>query len=373
MTTTELPIEQKDLKIVVPVGPWRPPANSVLTILLAIASAVAGMLAILAAWQLPPFATAVVSTENAYIRGRTMIISPQVSGYISEIKSQDYERVEQGQALFRIDDRVYRQKVAEAQANLDVANANLANNEQLVAERNADIASANAMIESANAQLAKTSADLARANQLVTQGTVSYSTFDTARAAEGSARASLSAAKAGRESARQGLRSAEVNANALQSQVESAMALLELAKIDLGYTIVSAPERGELSDIGARVGQYVTNGTQLVFLVPDTRWVIANYKEAQTAAIRPGQKAWFTVDALDGGRFSGIVERLSPAAGSEFSVLRTDNAIGNFTKIPQRISVRIKIDPGQPDIERLRPGMSVEASVDTSASGGSQE
>lgn len=372
MTNLEQIMERTDAKIVVPSGSWRPPANSIITILLVIGLAGGGMLAILAAWSLPPFATSVVSTENAYIRGRTTIISPQVSGYISEIAAQDYDKVKQGQALFRIDDRVYRQKVAQAQANLDVAGANLANNVQLVAQREADIATADATIENANAQLVKTSADLARATQLVARGTVSYSDLDTARAAEGSARASLSAAKAGRESARQALRSAEVNANALQSQVESAKALLELAKIDLGYTVVSAPEHGELSDVGARVGQFVTNGTQLVFLVPDTRWVTANYKEAQTAAIKPGQNSWFKVDALDGARFSGTVERLSPAAGSEFSVLRTDNAIGNFTKIPQRISVRIKIDPDQPGLDRLRPGMSVEAYVDTSTGDGPQ-
>jgi multidrug resistance efflux pump len=117
-----------------------------------------------------------------------------------------------------------------------------------------------------------------------------------------------------------------------------------------------------------RLGQYVTNGTQLLSLVPAELWVIANFKEAQTGRMAPGQAASVTVDALAGARLTGRVERLSPAAGSEFAVLKPDNATGNFVKVPQRIGVRIVIDPGQPMSERLRPGMSVEARVDTRSS-----
>jgi len=120
-----------------------------------------------------------------------------------------------------------------------------------------------------------------------------------------------------------------------------------------------------LGEVGVRLGQYVTNGTQLTTLVPPDLWVIANYKEAQTAYVAVGQQASFTVDALDGTRFMGRVERLSPATGSEFAVLKPDNATGNFVKVPQRIGVRIAIDPDQTMMARLRPGMSVEAVVDT--------
>ena len=121
-----------------------------------------------------------------------------------------------------------------------------------------------------------------------------------------------------------------------------------------------------MGEVGVRLGQYVTNGTQLMSLVPVDRWVIANYKEAQTAHMAPGQRASFRVDALAGARFTGHVERLSPAAGSEFAVLKPDNATGNFVKVPQRIGVRIAIDPGQRLAPRLRPGMSVVSRVDTS-------
>lgn len=354
-------------RTVEPGASWHPPMHSIVTLVLICTVALIGAMSVLAAWHLPPFSTVIESTENAYIRGQTTIISPQVSGYIHEIAVQDYDNVKAGQTLIKIDQSVYKQQVAEAQANVDVATSNLANNAQLVAQRQADVATAGAKIESAKAQLVKTAADLTRANELVSKGSFSVSELDTARAAQDSAKAAVTEAIAGNESAEQALRSAQVNAQVLQSQVESAKAQLQLATINLGYTTVVAPDTGRLSDVGARLGQYVTSGTELMFLVPQVQWVIANYKEGQTNNIRPGQKAWFMVDALGGEKFTGKVERLSPATGSEFSVLRTDNAIGNFTKIPQRISVRIMIDPGQPQIDRLRPGMSVETDVDTAS------
>ncbi|WP_313555914.1 HlyD family secretion protein [Agrobacterium cavarae] len=323
------------------------------------------MAAILVAWQLPPFSTSVVKTDNAYVRGRTTIISPQVTGYISEIAVRDYSAINRGDVVLRIDDRVYKAQVAAARADLDIAVSNLANNQQAIAQRRLDIATAEAKISSAGAQLVKADADFKRASQLADKGSGSISTEDAARAALGVATAALQEADAGRGSAEQALKAAEVNKAALEANVESARARLQLAEINLGYTTVTAPEDGRLSDVTAHLGQYVTNGSQLTFLVPKARWVVANFKEAQSGAVRPGQRAWFFVDALAGSRFEGTVEDISPAAGSEFSVLRTDNAIGNFTKIPQRIAVRIKIDPNQPGIERLGPGMSVEAHVDT--------
>ena len=140
---------------------------------------------------------------------------------------------------------------------------------------------------------------------------------------------------------------------------------LRLAEIDLDNTIIRAPEDGQVGEVGVRLGQYVTNGVQLLSLVPPERWVIANFKEAQTRRVRPGQPAVLSVDALGGARFKGHVERLSPAAGSEFAVLKPDNATGNFVKVPQRLGVRIAIDPGEALAARLRPGMSVEARIDT--------
>lgn len=179
-------------------------------------------------------------------------------------------------------------------------------------------------------------------------------------------------AQAARRSADEDVRSVIVNRDALTAAVANARAALKLAEIDLANTRILAPQDGQLGEIGVRLGQYVTPGTQLMQLVPHRVWVVANFKESQTAGIRPGQAAWFRVDALDGKTLRGRVERLSPATGSEFSVIKTDNATGNFTKVAQRLPVRIALEPGRDEAERalvarLRPGMSVEATVDTAS------
>ena len=194
---------------------------------------------------------------------------------------------------------------------------------------------------------------------------VSLRERDQAVATLKQAEAALQQAEAQRTIAREQARSVTVNRGSLEAAVENARAAQRLAEIDLANTVITAPRDGTISDVGVRVGQYVTAGTQLMFLVPPTVWVIANFKEAQTAHMAPGQPATVKVDALGGATLRGRVERLAPAAGNEFSVIKPDNATGNFIKVPQRISVRIALDGNQPLVARLRPGMSVEASVDT--------
>ena len=316
------------------VGPaahvWRPPRKRFGTIVLIVLLATGAMLAVLTAWNLPPFAGGVERTDNAYVRGLTMNIAPQVSGYVVAVEVRDYEQVHDGQVLARIDDRIYKARVAAARATLSAQLAGLAN---------------------ARAQLSRARADMARVDDLVSDGSVSMRERDQTLAALRQAEAQARQANGGQGS--------------FEAQVDVARAQLELAQIDLEHTVITAAANGQVSEIGVRVGQYVTNGTQLMALVPADRWVIANFKEAQVAAIVPGQQATFTVDALNGTRFTGRVERLAPAAGSEFAVLKPDNATGNFVKVPQRIGVRIAIDAGQHLASRLAPGMSVEAVVDT--------
>lgn len=344
---------------------WRPPRFSPQATVAIVTVAVAGMLAVLYAWHLWPFTSAVERTENAFVRGKTTIISPQVSGYVTKVLVSDYDQVKAGQPLLIIDDNVYRQRIDQARAALDSAIANLANSDQSARSREAALAAQQAGVGNAQAQLARARADMARVDDLVTDGSLSLRERDQTRAALQQAEAGLKQAQAGSRIAGEDIRTVAVGRGALRAAVESARAALRLAEIDLGHTVIRAPEAGQLSDIGVRTGQYVTNGTQLLFLVPPHPWVIANYKEAQTAHMRIGQAVRFSVDALGGEKLDGHVERMSPAAGSEFAVLKPDNATGNFTKVPQRISVRISIDPGQPLAERLRPGMSVETRVDT--------
>lgn len=342
---------------------WSPARRGPVATILLILIALLAALLILRAWHLPPFAGASEQTENAYVRGRTTVIAPQVSGYVTQVLVHDYQTVKRGQILVRIDDRVYRGRVAVARANLGNALAALANNRQAHASRSAGLQSQGAGLAGARAQWLRAQADLARIDDLVNDGSVSRRERDQAVAALAQAEAAVRQSVAGNEIARQDIRTVEVGREGLEAQVEAARAALTLAEIDLGHTVIRAPEDGQLGEIGVRLGQYVTNGSQLFSLVPGERWIIANYKEAQTAHVRPGQRARFTVDALGGRSFTGRVADLSPAAGSEFAVLKPDNATGNFVKVPQRIGVRVLIDANQPDLDRLRPGMSVELSI----------
>ena len=346
---------------------WSPARRSRLATLAVVVVALAAVLVILRAWHLPPFSTAVETTENAYVRGRTTVIAPQVSGYVVEVLAQDYAQVKPGDLLVRIDDRIYRARVDVAKANLANAEAALANSRQAHAAREAGLHGQTAGLAGARAQLLRAQADLARIDDLVKDGSVSKRERDQAVAARVQAEAQVRQSLATSEIARQDIRTVAVGREGLEAQVEAARAQLLLAEIDLDHTQIRAPEAGQLGEIGVRLGQYVTNGSQLFSLVPAERWVIANFKEAQTARMRPGQTARFSVDALGGQSFTGRVTQLSPAAGSEFAVLKPDNATGNFVKVPQRIGVRVAIDPGQQEAERLRPGMSVELGVDTAS------
>jgi len=346
---------------------WRPPRLSGRATAILVLIAAIGIVAVLLAWRLPPFDTAAVSTDNAYVRGRTTVISPQVSGYVTQVAVRDFEDVAAGQPLVAVDDRIYRQRVEQAGAQVAASEATLANSEQAARSRAASLAAQQAALANAEAQQMRARADMARVNDLVRDGSVSLRERDQTLAALRQAEAGVEQARAARAIAEQDVRVVTVGRGGQRAGVSGAEAARRLAAIDLSNTVIRAPEPGRLSEVGVRVGQYVTAGSQLMFLVPRETWVIANFKEAQTARIMVGQPASFTVDALGGERMTGRVERIAPAAGSEFAVLKADNATGNFTKVPQRIAVRIRIDPGQRLAERLRPGMSVEARVDTSS------
>ena len=166
---------------------------------------------------------------------------------------------------------------------------------------------------------------------------------------------------------RQDLQSTIVNRDSLEADVASAKAALELAEIDLQNTRIIAPTTGQLGQISVRLGAYVSAGTHLTSLVPPQHWVIANLKETQLAEVRVGQPVTFSVDALNSETFHGKVQSISPATGVEFSAISPDNATGNFVKIAQRIPVRIAVDEGQKNSYRLRPGMSVQVTIDTRA------
>ncbi len=344
---------------------WNPQARTRITNALIVLLVLGAVGTILYAWQLPPFGGRYEKTDNAYVRGQTTVISPQVSGYVSDVPAQDFQDVRAGQVLVRIDNRIYSAKVAQARANVLTQSANLENSTQAQKAREANELAEDAEIANAQAQLVKVQADMRRTDALIANGWVTARDRDQQLAALRAAEAQLRQARAAREIGRQDVRTVIVGRSGLSANVEAARAQVRLAEIDLDHTVIRAPQAGQLSEIGVRRGQYVTAGTQLMFLVPKTLWVTANFKEAQTRDMRIGQPASFTVDALGGVRLKGHVENMAPAAGSEFAVLRPDNATGNFVKVAQRIAVRIRIDPDQPLANRLRPGMSVVARIDT--------
>ncbi|WP_370637368.1 HlyD family secretion protein [Cupriavidus sp. AU9028] len=349
-----------------PARGWAPPRGSRRATLAVVLIALAAILIILYAWGLPPFSHVLQGTDNAYVRGQTTIISPQVSGYVVQVPVHDFQQVKAGQVLLKIDDRIYRQRVEQARANLDTQIASLNNLDQTERSRRATVSAQQANVANARAQLLRAQADMRRVEELVADGSVSLRERDQTRAQLRQAEAAVEQASASLAIARQDVAAVGVNREGQRAAVEAARAALKLAEIDLANTVLHAPQDGQLSQIAARLGQYVTAGTQSMFLVPPPRWVIANYKEGQTSRMAPGQPASFRVDGLDDARFTGRVEQLAPAAGSEFSVIQPDNATGNFVKVAQRISVRIAIDDDQPLVARLRPGMSVRVEVDTS-------
>lgn len=325
--------------------------------------AIVGVLVILYAWQLWPFTSSAQSTENAYVRGQITFISPQVSGYVTAVEVQDFQPVHQGDVLMTIDDRIYRQRVHQAQAQLDMKKATLANNLQQRRSAEAVIVRNQAALSNAKAQAVKSGLDLKRVENLVGDGSLSVRERDAARASNSQMEANVQQAQATLDVSRQDLQTVIINRASLEADVANAQAALELAQIDLNNTRIIAPRDGQLGQISVRQGAYVSAGTRLTSLVPQQMWVVANMKETQMARIKPGLPVSFRVDALDSARFTGEVEYISPAAGSEFSAISPDNATGNFVKIAQRIPVRIKITSD--DIHRLRPGMSVEVTIDT--------
>lgn len=344
---------------------WQPKKHSrASTVFFALLIATGAALA-LYAWDLPPFASTKQQTENAFVRGQTTVISPQVSGYVTEVLVHDYEQVKAGQPLVQIDNRIATQRVAQARAQLAAQEAQLKNSSQSERSARAGVQGQDAGLMSAQANLARAQADVKRIDKLAQEGSVSQRERDQAVAALRQAQAAVAQVQAQRRGAQEQVNTVVVGRDGLAAGVEAAKAALELAEIDLANTTIKAPADGQVGEVGVRLGQFVTAGTQLLALVPAKLWVIANFKEAQTAHMRIGQPARLQFDALDGAQLTGKVENIAPAAGSEFSVIKPDNATGNFVKVAQRVSVRIAIDPEQALAARLRPGLSVLATVDT--------
>ncbi|MDB5657855.1 MAG: hemolysin secretion protein [Cypionkella sp.] len=333
--------------------------------ILVLLAGVIGVLAILYAWQLPPFTSTVQSTDNAYVKGRVTLIAPQLAGYVASVPVTDYQNVKQGDLLVQMDDRTYQQQLAQAQASLAQQENNLENFESNRRAKQASIELAQAQLSAALAALDKTQADFDRNVSLTNKGLSAESVGEQSRAALVQAQSAVAEAQASVNIAQLNLISFEGTRNGFVAAVDGAKAAAQLARINLQNTKIVAPLDGQLGEVSARLGQFVSAGTQLTSITPPQTWIVANFKETQLGLMQIGQSASLTVDALSKSKLTGHITQISPATGSEFSVLKPDNATGNFTKIAQRIPVHIELDPGQDLAKRLAPGMSVSVAVDT--------
>ncbi|MGL3606635.1 HlyD family secretion protein [Rhizobium sp. G187] len=335
--------------------------------ILTLLAGLVGISLVLYAWRLPPFTSSIETTDNAYVRGAVTMMSPQVSGYVVDVPVKDYQAVEEGQVLARIDDRIFRQKQAQAEAALATQKAALDNSRQQETAAKARIASSEAAVDAADADLEQAVLQSSRQDSLIRSGVATTSAQEQAHATLDRARAAMAQAKAAVEVSRQDLQTIIVNRGSLEAAVANAEAAVELARIDLANTEIRAPRKGTLGEVGVRVGQYVATGTQMMAVVPQEVWIIANFKETQLSGMAVGQPVDIVVDALDRRVLKGKLERFSPATGSEFAVIKADNATGNFVKIAQRVGVRISVDPSDEAAARLAPGMSVVVRIDKGA------
>jgi membrane fusion protein (multidrug efflux system) len=307
-----------------------------------------------------------VSTDDAYVKADNTTIAPKISGYIGEVLVGDNEQVKAGQVLARIDDRDFRVAVDQAKADAETATAAIANKQALLAAQQSVIEAARATIAVDQANLTFAEQDDKRYAQLASTGYGSIQNAQQAASRRAAAGAAVARDTASLASATRQLDVLKAELAQAQATLARNEALLRQAELNLSYASIVSPVDGVVGNRTLRVGQYVQAGTQLMAVVPTAAaYVIANYKETQLTNVRPGQPATVEVDTFPGVTFKGHVDSIAPASGQEFALLPPDNATGNFTKVVQRIPVKITLDRGAPLAEELRPGMSVIPTIDT--------
>ena len=331
-------------------------------------------------------------TDDAYVRGDLTPLSTKVAGIVQSVAVSDYQQVHKGDPLVELEDSDYKAQVAQASAAVEAARAAIEDNrreEQLqgakidgalaaVSQAEAGILSAQAHIDSAKAEISSTLPERRRQEALITTGSTTQQKLEqvvaqeegsqaqlaTGQAALQESRAALSSSEAAAEAERRGLLVLKSQEAQLAADLRAKEANLVVAQVDLGYTKISAPADGSVGERQVHPGQLVSPGTQVIPFVDRTRWVEANYKETQLTNVRVGDAAEIRVDMFPGQVIRGKVIEIAPASGSQFALLPPDNATGNYTKVVQRIPVKIALDDTGL-AARLQPGLSVIATVRT--------
>jgi membrane fusion protein (multidrug efflux system) len=306
-----------------------------------------------------------VATDDAYVQADYTAVAPKISGYIAEVLVAANRHVNAGQVLARIDDRDFRTALDQAHAGVAAARAAVGDIDAQLGLQQAQIRQAAAAVAASQASLDFAQADAQRYRALFADGAGSLQQAQQTQAARETLTANVARDQAGLAAAARKVDVLRAQRAQAEAEVQKAEAAERQAELNLGYTTITAPVEGTVGSRSLRVGQYVQAGTQLMAVVPlHAAYVVANYKETQLAHVRAGEPVASTVDGLPGARIKGHVDSIAPASGLEFALLPPDNATGNFTKIVQRIPVKIVLDdPAAAGV--LRAGMSVEPSIDT--------
>ncbi len=310
------------------------------------------------------------TTDNAFVQADTTLVSPQLSGRVTEVLVGDNQRVEAGQILVKLDDSDQKAELAQAEANLAAAIASVGHVDAQAEQEQATIAARAAAVTQANAQAGLARAEVDRYGKLAEQGWVSQQRIQTERASAATASAGVQQDQAALVAEQ---RTAGVLGSTRQQSVaavEQARAVVDQARIALERTVIRAPAAGVVGARSVRAGQYVNAGTQLLSIVPLTQtYIVANFKETQLDKVRLGQTVEISADAFPGRKIEGRVDSFAPATGSEFALIPVENATGNFTKITQRVPVRIVVSGADRSLA-LRPGLSVDVKIDLKSQGG---
>ena len=335
---------------------------------------IAGALALIAAiWGVSKYLHGRnhVSSDNAQVDGHITPIAPKVQAFVSRVLVEDNQHVKAGDTLVVLDDRDLQVRLAQAEADLANAQASAGTGrtagmaEAQIQSSRATASGVTASVAAAEAAVRKANADLERYRGLAAQQIISAQQLDAAQAAADAARANLESVRRQASASGSNIAVATAGLRSAEARLDAAKTAVDNAHIQLGYTVITAPAEGIIARRRVEPGELVQVGQSLMSIVPlKDVWVTANLKETQLENVRPGNPVEFSVDAYPGVTFHGKVESVSPATGARFALLPPDNATGNFTKVVQRVPVRIGVDGNQDPAHPLRPGMSVEATIE---------
>lgn len=301
-------------------------------------------------------------TDNAYLKSDIVIIRPKVSGYIIKAISNDNQFLKAGQLIAKIDDRDYKLKVLQAEENVKIAKIRLNALAHKINIQSYEVDNSVFSKDSAKASLERANKELNRARELIKAQAVSQASLDKSKEVQNNSENAYSKSLSNFEASKHKQEVSFLEYEEAKSSLKSYEAALELANIDLENTEIKAITDGRVSKKSLQVGQLVSPNISLAYLVQSNIWVMANFKEVQIGKMRVNQPVIVTVDSFKGKEFRAKVNSLSPATGSEFSILPPENATGNFTKIVQRVPVKITFDEGQ-DLSLLKTGLSCEVNV----------